>query len=156
MKMTRAFELRQAVPEDASRLHELHTSAVLTLCAPHYAQEVIDGWLRGRSPKGYLSPIDRGSIFVAEDNSTILGFGEAAKGLIVAVYVDPDSIGHGVGNAIRNRALSIERRQHVGPVRVESTLNACGFYRRHGFREIESISVKRNHVEVPVLLMELP
>jgi GNAT superfamily N-acetyltransferase len=150
------FVLRQARPEDAPRLHELHTAAVRTLCAPHYAPEVMAGWLHGRSPEGYLPPIGRGAIFVAQEDSKILGFGEASKGVVVAVYVDPSSIRRGVGRTILARAIQMASREHEGPLRVEATLNACGFYLRHGFREISRITLKRNQVDVPVVLMEMP
>ena len=76
--------LRQARREDALRLHELHTASVRTLCASHYAAEIIGGWLQNRSADGYLAPIKRGVLFVAEWDSRIIGFGEAAAGVVVA------------------------------------------------------------------------
>jgi hypothetical protein len=54
-----------------------------------YSAEILDGWLLNRSPDGYLPPIKSGAIFVAERNSIVLGFGEAAPGVVVAIYVDP-------------------------------------------------------------------
>jgi len=119
--------LRQARREDAPRLHELHTAAVRSLCAPYYSPEIIDGWLHNRNPNGYLSPIERGAIFVAEENARVVGFGETAPGAIVAVYVDPSLTLHGVGSAILRRAIEVARRNHHGPIRVKSTLNASGF-----------------------------
>jgi ribosomal protein S18 acetylase RimI-like enzyme len=149
------YILRQARREDATRLHELHTAAVRSLCAPHYSPEIIDGWLQNRGPNGYLPPIERGAIFVAELSGRIIGFGEAATGVVVAVYVDPSANQQGVGSAILHHAVSIARRDHEGPVRVESTLNAIHFYERHGFREIKRSTIKRNHVDVPIVLMEM-
>ena len=66
-----SLTIRQATESDAPRLHELHTSSVRTLCSRHYAAEIIDGWLQTRSPQGYLLPIQRGDIFVAEYGSTM-------------------------------------------------------------------------------------
>ena len=92
--------LRQARREDALRLHELHTASVRTLCASHYGAEIIDGWLKNRSADGYLAPIKRGVLFVAQPDNRIIGFGEAAAGVVVAVYVDPSGIRQGVGSAL--------------------------------------------------------
>jgi GNAT superfamily N-acetyltransferase len=39
---------------------------------------------------------------------------------------------------------------------VESTLNAAGFYARHGFGEIGRSTLSRNQVDVPVVVMEMP
>ena len=113
------------------------------------------GWLQNRTPSGYLAPIERAAIFVAELNRKIIGFGEAAAGIIVAVYVDPSATGQGVGRLILDRALEAARFNHSGPVRVESTLNASSFYEHHGFVEVKRATVSRNQVEVPVVVMEL-
>jgi hypothetical protein len=70
--------IRQARPTDAERLHELHTTSVRTLCSGHYTADIIDGWLLNRRPEGYLPPIERGDLFVVDDHTEIVGFGEAA------------------------------------------------------------------------------
>src|SRR2546430_8960520 len=113
--------LRQARREDALRLHELHTASVRTLCDSHYAAEIIGGWLQTRSAEGYLAPIKRGVLFVAQRDDRIIGFGE---------------IRQGVGSALLRHALERARLAHRGPVRVESTLNAIGFYAKHGFGKL--------------------
>lgn len=149
------FSLRPGRPEDAVRLHDIHTSAVRTLCAPFYEADVIDGWLEGRTPAIYVPLLERGALFVAEGGSEILGFGEAMPGWVLAVYVDPRLAARGIGSAILGHAIEIARRGHDGPIRLEASLNACSFYERHGFRETHRKTVPRNHVEIAVAAMEL-
>lgn len=146
--------IRQARASDAPRIHELHTISVRALCCGHYASGVIDGWLANRQPDGYLPPIQRGDLFVAEREKRVIGFGEAVAGTIVAVYVDPSAVNHGVGTAIIRHAIEKARLGHSGPIRVESTLNAVPFYERFGFRELARSSVDRGRVAVPVVVME--
>ena len=146
--------IRPATPADAPRLHALHTASVRRICAPHYAPEVIEGWLANRRPAGYLAPIERGELFVVEREGDIVGFGEATPGVIVACYVDPTLVRRGVGTVIMTRALELARRGHDGPIRVEATLNAAPFYARFGFREIERSTLRRGAVDVPYVLME--
>jgi GNAT superfamily N-acetyltransferase len=148
-------KLRTAQLDDADRLHQLHTSSVRALCTSHYASEVIEGWLHDRTPKGYLEPISRGAIFVAESGRDVVGFGEAAEGVVIAVYVEPSMAGRGIGRLILEHALSIARSGEAGPVMVEATLNACEFYRHHGFAEVRRATVRRNNVEVPIVVMRL-
>jgi GNAT superfamily N-acetyltransferase len=150
-----SLTIRQATEADAPRLHELHTSSVQTLCSRHYAPEIIDGWLQNRSPQGYLPPIQRGDVFVAEYGSTIVGFGEAVPGVIIAIYVDPRAVGRHVGFAIMQHALKIARHENAGPIRLEATLNAVGFYELFGFRTVERSSVRRGSITVPIIMMEL-
>jgi GNAT superfamily N-acetyltransferase len=77
------------------------------LCSGHYAPEVIEGWLLNRRPQGYLPPIQRGDIFVAEGDSKIVGFGEAVPGVIIAIYVDPTAVKQSVGSALMKHALKM-------------------------------------------------
>jgi predicted N-acetyltransferase YhbS len=148
------FTIRTARTDDAARLHELHTAAVRQLCAPHYAPGVIDGWLANRSPAGYLPEIERANIFVVEHGARVVGFGQAQPGIVVACYVDPAFGRRGVGSTIMRHALVIAGRGHEGPIRIESTLNAAPFYARFGFRQIGRASVRRNHVDIPIIVME--
>jgi len=146
--------IRPARPDDAPRVHALHTSSVRTLCAGHYSADVIEAWLSNRTPAGYLGPIERGALFVAERGGRIVGFGEAAAGTVIAVYVDPGCARQGVGTAILRHALALAHRNHDGPIRLEATVNARDFYEHSGFREIRRAPVERNHVDIPVVVME--
>jgi GNAT superfamily N-acetyltransferase len=147
--------LRQARPADAPRIHELHTASVRELCSPYYLPETIDGWLLNRRPDGYLPGIERGQMFVVERDGNIVGFGEATAGEVLGAFVDPAAVRAGIGSIIVQRALEMARREHQGPIRLESTLNATTFYERFGFREVTRSTVRRNRVEVPVVVMEL-
>lgn len=154
--LTSLLRLREGHPDDAPRLHEIHTSATRTLCSPFYEPSVIDGWLEARAPSIYVPLLERGALFVAESDSGILGFGEAKPGSVVAVYVDPAVAGRGIGTAILGRAMELARAGHEGPIRVHATLNARSFYERHGFRETHRTTVRRNHVDIEVVAMEMP
>ena len=154
--MPATLNIRIAEPKDAPYLYHLHTAAIRTVCARHYSPEIVDGWLLGRSPAGYLPPIGRRAIFVAELDHKIVGFGEAAPGAVIAVYVDPAVMGNGVGRLLLMHGIRVARHAHSGPIRVESTLNAAPFYAHHGFVEIECSAVRRNHVDVPIIVMEMP
>jgi hypothetical protein len=73
--MTSSVTVRAARDADAQAICALHLSAVRALCAPHYAPQIIEEWLRGRVPEGYLPGIRSGSMFVAEADTKVVGFG---------------------------------------------------------------------------------
>ena len=52
--------------------------------------------------------------------------------------------------AIMHQALKVALQEHHTAIRLESTLNAIGFYERFGFREVERSSVIRRQVAVPL------
>jgi GNAT superfamily N-acetyltransferase len=147
------ISLRQAAAVDAEAIHELHLNSVRALCASSYEPGIIDGWLKGRSPAGYRRGIVAGATFVAEVESKIVGFCEAVPGEVVAVFVDSHWSRRGVGTALLSRALDFAARTSRS-VWLESTLNAVSFYESFGFRQITRSSVRRNDVEVPVVIME--
>lgn len=148
-----AVGIRSAMPEDAQRIHELHLAAVRALCANYYAPEIVEGWLANRSAQGYLLGIRSGAVVVAELRSRVVGFGEGVPGEVVAVFVDPEFVNRGIGSVLLEHALRLAQ-EHRGPVRLESTLNAVEFYERFGFSQIERSVVRRNQVEVPVVVMQ--
>jgi hypothetical protein len=102
--------------------------------------------LLNRTPGGYLRPIERGTLFVAEQHGRVIGFGEAARGTVIAIYVHPAHVCHGVGTAILRYAVNMARAGHNGPIRLEATLNAQRFYERAGFREVgrSTVRIKRS------------
>jgi GNAT superfamily N-acetyltransferase len=144
--------IRSAAPQDAQRIHQLHVAAVRALCAPHYAPEIVEGWLANRSARGYLRGIRSGAIVVAEMESRVVGFGEGVPGEVASVFVDPAFANRGIGSALLEDVLRrVQDRQ--GPVRLESTLDAVGFHERFGFSQAERLLVQRNQVKVPVVVM---
>jgi putative acetyltransferase len=154
MPMPRDITIRQASPLDAPRIHELHLASVRALCARSYAPAILEGWLANRSPDGYLRGIASGALFVAEADGEIVGFCEGVVREVRAVFVDPRWVGRGVGSALLAQALTIAGAGASRPVRLESTLNAVTFYERHGFRQISQGTVRRNQLEIPIVVME--
>ena len=151
--MQKELGIRQATVDDAGRIHEIHTQSVRTLCKGHYSSEQIAGWLKNRSPQGYLPGIGRGEMFVATDGLSILGFGQAIPGEIHAVYVAPEYAKQGVGILLLEQALTAARAGSQRDVYLEATLNAQGFYKKAGFVELERSTVRRNDVLLPVIRM---
>jgi GNAT superfamily N-acetyltransferase len=149
------IRIRRAIRSDASAIHALHTMSVTTLCLTHYPAELIQRWIKGRTPEGYFEGIDPGAMFVCEKDEEMAGFGHAVPGEIVAVFVDPRYVGQGIGSRLLAHGLAMARSGFAGPIKVISTLNAESFYARHGFRPTNRYSVIRNDTEVPMVEMEL-
>jgi putative acetyltransferase len=148
-----AVVVRAARPADAEDICGLHIAAVRTLCGPFYEAAVIDGWLRGRTPQGYMHGITSARIFVAESAGQVVGWGDAHAGEVDAIFVHPHSSRRGVGSSLLARAIEVAE-SGAATVRVDSTLNATPFYERFGFRVVRQGTQRRNDVDVPVLTME--
>lgn len=146
-------EIRLATPQDAVVMHELHTSSVRVLCKDVYSQETIEGWLANRSPSGYIG-IRKNEMYVLEQSGNIVGFSHVVPGEILAIFVDPDYIRQGIGSALVKHGLTKAKEDHIGPIRIDSTLNAQPFYESLGFRMTGQRTVQRNDVDIPIIEME--
>ncbi len=145
--------IRPAAVADAEAIHRVHTASVRELCARSYDSRTIEGWLLGRSVAGYLRGISNGITVVAQREGQVVGFSEAVSGEVLAVFVDPASSRSGVGAALLAEALERAGGDRVN-IRLEATLNAVGFYERFGFVSTAQRTVRRNDVDVPVVVME--
>ena len=71
----------------------------------------------------------------------------------MAVFVDPAFHKKGAGKLILEHGLKIASKGHK-KVNTESTLNAVGFYEKHGFVKVRDDVTIRNGIEIPIVIME--
>lgn len=75
------------------------------------------------------SQVEAGWVTLAEEESRILGFSTVTpERELEALFVDPDSMGRGVGRALVDAAGA--------PLSLTANLNAVPFYERVGFRDL--------------------
>ena len=130
--------IRNALPKDAEAIHVVHMAAIRGLCSTHYSAAEIDAWCGGRNPSSYLSPIREKVVLVAEVDARIRGFGQLdLKGVIEAVYVHPDHPRQGIGTALLCALEACALRSGCAVLRLDSSLNAVGFYKAAGYRTVE-------------------
>ena len=144
--------IKTATINDAKEMHRIHTSAVRTVCKDFYTEKQIEAWLEGRSPEGYEG-IKKGEMYVVKDGGKVVGFGHAIPGEVVAVFVDPTFHKKGIGKLLLDYGLKIALKNH-NKVKVESTINAESFYKKHGFVKIKDDVCMRRGVEIPIIVME--
>ncbi len=125
-------------------------------CAGYYTPAQIERLAYSRTPEEYLPTIESGGIYVVVMGTEVVGFGQAAPGEVVAIFVAPEVALQGIGTLLLQHSVNIARRGHRGEIQLESTLNAQGFYERFGFTEIERKIVHRGDVLFPVVRMRLP
>jgi ribosomal protein S18 acetylase RimI-like enzyme len=127
--------IRRARPYDAAALAGLARSAYA-----HYVDRI------GSEPApmnaDYMSLIDAGQIWVAEQDAALVGLlvlkRAADHMLLDNVAVSPESQGHGVGARLLEFTDEHARAQGLAEVRLytnEAMTENIGFYTRHGYRE---------------------
>lgn len=128
--------LRAARPGDGAAVFEVTRRSVAALAKGHYSATQIEGWMGARTPAYYEDLIAQGRMTVAEEAGRILGFVDAEPGEVTRLFLLPEAAGAGLGKRLLQVGLEKARVGHAGSIKVEATINAEGFYQRHGFRSI--------------------
>jgi ribosomal protein S18 acetylase RimI-like enzyme len=143
--------------DDGQSVFDLTWVSVKALAKDHYPPEVIANWMGERTPAFYEKLIANGLLVVAEQGGAIVGFVDAEPGEVTRLFVQPNASGRGLGRRLLQIGIEQARRGHEGRIKVEATLNAVGFYEKHGFKILRSCYSSHNPAGPPIslILMEL-
>lgn len=128
--------LRTARPGDGQALHDVTRLSVQGLAKTHYSADQLADWMGARTGQYYEDIIARGLTVVAEEDGEILGFVDAQPGEVTRLFLLPQAAGRGLGKRLLQIGVENAALGWAGPIRIESTLNAQGFYERHGFKVV--------------------
>jgi predicted N-acetyltransferase YhbS len=158
MALDNRLAWRPANARDLDALFEVHQASVRELCAGAYSAQHIEQWFEGRSPQIYQPLLEQGNMWLAHVRERAVGFVGTTPGEIVSLFVAPDWAGQGLGSALLHRGLADASRRHPGPVTAVATLNAVGFYARHGFKRVDEGHFTRgvDRLAYPVVEMAHP
>ncbi len=141
-----SFTLRDAAPADLEALTRIAHTAKRRW---GYPEAWIVAWRRELS----VEPEDftRQEFFVAEDlGREILGFAallaEGESGQLEHLWVDPVSMGAGVGRALFEEAVRRAQAQGVRSLEIDSDPHALEFYRHMGAVEWGSVDAPMDGV----------
>ncbi len=108
------------------------------MCSKHYTHEQLQAWTSVLIPSVYDQALKEKVFLVAHDSTQeLIGLGilDIQNAEISAIYIHPDVVGNGVGTKLLSKLEEIARNNNVVKIAVHSTLNAKGFYHRHGYLE---------------------
>ncbi|MBE9167031.1 GNAT family N-acetyltransferase [Pleurocapsales cyanobacterium LEGE 06147] len=117
--------IRRAKQEDKESIWQVHTEAIRELCKSHYTQQQIQAWTSFLNPKNYREVIETKEFFVAEDDKSIVGFGQldSETGEVEAVYVSPKIVRRGLGKSILQTLEDVARKKGLKSLHLSSSLN---------------------------------
>lgn len=128
--------LRRARPGDGPALYDVTLRSIRALGSHHYSPAQLDGWMGTRTADYYEAMIGRNNTVVAAQDGDVIGFVDAVPGEVTRLFLAPEGAGRGLGRHLLSIGIETAARGHSGPIRVEATLNAQGFYERHGFSPV--------------------
>jgi GNAT superfamily N-acetyltransferase len=121
--------IRRATADDAAEVSRVFVAARDEMTyLPRIDEEhraVLGGWF-----------IERGPIFLAEENGAVVGFSGVHGWELTHLYVDPPAQSLGVGSALLAHAKT-ESPEGLSLWVFQRNNGARRFYERHGFRLVE-------------------
>ncbi|QPF90824.1 GNAT family N-acetyltransferase [Bradyrhizobium commune] len=125
---------RAACREDAEAVFNVTKASIGGLARASYSRHQIENWMGERTPAFYEELIAKGRMTVCMRGRIVVGFVDAEPGEVTRLFILPEAAGAGLGRRLLEIGIVQARLGHDGPVRLEATINAEGFYQRHGFR----------------------
>lgn len=126
--------IRKATADDALAAWEIRNEAIRHACRGYYADDLLEQWTAGEMTAQFVEAVAR-EFYVATADGVVVGFGSInlEDGVVGAVFVRPEMMGRGIGKRIVAFCEDLGRRAGLTRLKLDSTLNAAGFYRCCGF-----------------------
>lgn len=145
--------LREARPDDANRVRDLHIAAIEGLDTDAYDDEQVAAWAHDREPESYPIESAETHFVVAEADDRQVGFGwlqtkadgyaaASVDGELTAVYVHPSAARQGVGSRIRAELEAAARGRGIDKLGLWASKNAVPFYEAAGYRRVTDHTVE--------------
>lgn len=150
------IDIRPMQETDVDGMHRVHTQAVSQLCSKFVDKAVLDAWLFGRTPQGYLQACDdHGETFwvADEESGRIVGFASWRDDELVSLFVDPVAGGQGIGRRLFAACEADAESYGFSVSRLKSTLNAVSFYELLGFKATERGYDLKREQRIPYVAM---
>ncbi|MCU1724392.1 GNAT family N-acetyltransferase [Pseudomonas sp. 5P_5.1_Bac1] len=125
--------LRPAQAGDGAAVFAVTHQSISRLGRERYSSDQLLGWMGERTPEDYERSIAKGGMVVACLADQVVGFVDAEPGEVTRLFVLEQAAGQQLGSRLLQVGIEKAQAPGVERVRVESTLNAEGFYQRHGF-----------------------
>ena len=125
--------LRPARAGDGASVFAVTHQSISRLGRERYSSDQLLGWMGERTPEDYERSIAKGGMVVACLGDQVVGFVDAEPGEVTRLFVLEQAAGQQLGSRLLQIGIEKAQAPGVERVRVESTLNAEGFYQRHGF-----------------------
>lgn len=126
-------EIRAATERDARAISEVIVRALREVNSAHYTSAVIDRAVRNFTPEAVVKRMIGGFVLVASIDDRIVGAANLNDATIRSVFVSPDRRKQGLGSLLMQRLEAKARGAGVAKLSVPSSVNAQGFYRKHGY-----------------------
>lgn len=154
--------VRPATSTDTPAMRALHTAAVRELGRMAYDPDQVEAWAAPDADRdGFPFDDPDHYLVVAIRNGDVVGFGQLhlPECKVFADYVHPDHARQGVGSTLLTHLEGYARGRGLARLELTASMNAVGFYERHGYEVVEETELDllervAGVITLPVRVME--
>jgi len=149
------WTLRPARAADAPHMAAVLADAVWGLTGDTYSAAQKQAWVNSVRSEYIQSLIAlaQHDVWVAEGAGDLLAFGALHVDEVSYLYVRPSCARRGLGSRILGVLEQAARHRGAPRLYVRSSLNAQGFYQRHGFHVVRHLILVREGMPMPSVEM---
>ena len=151
------FRLRAGTPDDGEQILNVHRQAILITARSAYSEQEVESWAAGLVADRYGDQMVRGGEefqVATKDNGQVIGFCSVINNELMALYVDPDWSGKGVGSSLMSWAEQRIVDAGHASIEIKASLNARSFYEGYGYTVVRQETFKsRGGLEMARLVM---
>jgi ribosomal protein S18 acetylase RimI-like enzyme len=145
------MNIRKFNPDDAEEVSKVIGRSLAIVNSKDYPEDHIAFMIQYFSPETVLNLAQERQMFVATVDSKIVGTGSLQIDTIYTLFVDPDYIGRGIGTKLMQNLEQLAKNQHVGLLKVPSSITAKAFYARLGFMEDNEAPPQESGFTIPMI-----
>ena len=136
------MKVRKFKNSDAEAVSQLIIENLQKVSSQYYSPEIIGNLIRENLPEALLEKQKKYQIFVAENNSDLVGtaslWPEKTKEFVIkSVFVKNGLQNHGIGSILIKHLEAEARSQNAAQIFIPSALNALDFYKKLGYQEFK-------------------
>lgn len=133
------FNLRKASHHEAKSLWNLRTNAIRGIDKQYYPKDDLEKWAPSEMPEDFSEAVICNEWHVIEMDGEIIacGFVDLKGSTLEAIFVSPPFQGQGFAKKMLEHLEAIAKEHGLKELSLSATLNAEGFYQKHGYHSKE-------------------
>ncbi len=150
--------IREAKISDYIAMDNVFRVSAKKFCSRSYSSQVIESWAGSPWPERFHKNKEGGDdqyVYVVHGEIVCFGSLNLEKHTLVSLFVSPEQSGKSIGQIMLDFLVSKAVSSEISVLKIDSSLNAANFYKRHGFIETgQSTYRTQNGVNIESVQME--
>lgn len=129
------MEIRKASRQDAQVAFDIRNQSILAACPESYEIDKLKKWTSGELTEQFTRFVDDYCyLAIVNGETAATGMLDTQTCKVEAMFVVPKFMGCGIGKALLEFLESLAKKQGIGQLTLDATLNAAPFYRSCGYQ----------------------